>query len=92
MTKLKVYGWTGTRTAAYVDGNSHGQTREIVAAPSAAAVRRLTGLTRTEWEHSGCETGNPSEVETALARPGVVHWAPLNLAGRDDTQWTAVEA
>lgn len=75
---LKVYGWTGSRNEARTDGNFHGQTREIVAAHSAAEVKRITGMTRTEWEHSGDETGNQNEIEIATARPGVVFWARLN--------------
>lgn len=84
--KLKVYGWTGRRHEAMMPGNHHGQTREIMAAKSAAEVQRVAGLTRSEWEHSGCETGNEKEIETAMAKPGTVFWAPLNL--RWDQEWT----
>ena len=84
---LKVYGWTGSRNEARTDGNFHGQTREIVAAYSAAEVKRLTGMTRTEWEHVGCETGNQNEIETATAKPGIVFWARLNARG-NAPDWT----
>ena len=80
--RLKVYGWTGSRNEARTDGNFHGQTREIVAARSAAEVKRLTGMTRTEWEHVGCETGNENEIQTALAEPGTIFWTRLNDMSR----------
>lgn len=77
--KLKVYGWQSFRNGTLPNGRKfYGQTREIMAAPSAAEVMRVTGMTRSEWTHSGCETGNEHEVELAMAFPGVVWWAPLN--------------
>jgi hypothetical protein len=83
--KLRVYGWTGHRNESRGPRNHHGQTREIVAAHSAAEVMRITGMTRTEWTHSGCETGNDREIAIALASPGIVFWTPLNAR---DEKWT----
>ena len=68
---LKVYGWVGWHKDA---PGPHRQTREIVAAHSKAEAMRLGGLTRREFEHSGCETGNEEELRVALAEPGVVFW------------------
>lgn len=85
--QLKVYGWTGMRNEALGPRNRHGQTREIVAAYSAAEVRRITGLTRAEWEHSGCETGNENEIQAASSKPGTVFWTNLNASG-DSPEWT----
>ena len=75
--RLKVYGWTGSRNEARTDGNFHGQTREIVAARSAAEVKRLTGMTRTEWEHVGCETGR-EPLQEVIGEPA----APYQAIGR----------
>ena len=65
----KVYGWRGFR--------GH-QTREIMAATSAAEVMRRTGLSRATWEWSGGETRNPEEVQQASTKPGTVFWHPLD--------------
>ena len=89
--QLKVYGWTGMRNESRGPKNHHGQTREIVAAYSIAEVRRITGMTRAEWEHSGCETGNANEIQTALAKPGVIFWTSLNARG-DSPEWTEITA
>ena len=88
MKKLKVYGWTGFRKESIGERNHHGQTREIVAAASAAEVMRLTGMTRTTWTNTGCETGNDNEIETALAKPGTIFWQPINSRG---VEWREVQ-
>lgn len=97
---LKVYGWIGFRseaaeiTRAATDGkNARSQTREILAARSAAEVRRIAGLSRTDWEHSGCETGNTAEIAAATERPGVVLWRPLDFSQREplSAEWHAAE-
>jgi hypothetical protein len=80
--QLKVYGWTGYRIEARQPGNTHGQTREIVAAHSIAEVSRLTGLTRYYLSGYCSDTRNARELEVALAAPGVVFWRPLD--GRGD--------
>lgn len=84
---LKVYGWTGARRRPDTPYNQS-QSREIVAARSGAEARRITGITRTYWEQSAAETGNADELETALAKPGVVFWRPLN--DRDGDPWDEV--
>lgn len=85
--RLKIYGWTGFRH----DAGTRLQTREILAATSIAAVRRIAGITAADWRWSGCETGNAIEVTIATARPGVVFWKPLDFRSEDGTGWTAVE-
>jgi len=84
----KVYGWIGARPESRVQGNHHGQTREIMAAASVAEVLRLTGMTRGEFNRSGCETGNSEELEIALSKPRVVFWQPLY----GDDHWREVAA
>lgn len=74
---MKVYGWRGHRGK---------QTREIVAARSAAEVRRITGMSRGDWEFSGCETGNDEEIALAMTKPGIVFWREL-----DGTDWVDTE-
>lgn len=77
MRTLKVYGWTGSRRAAYkLSGNRHPQTREIVAAHSWAEAERLYGG-RIARDFASI-TGNVEETAQALARPGVVFWRPLD--------------
>ena len=62
--------------------NSHGQTREIVAAPSLTAALRILG--RFGVRRGYCtETGNEIEIATAMSKPGTVFWAPLTYAERD---------
>ena len=70
----KVYGWIGYRREA---GGPHGQTREIVAAPSMAAVGRIVGENPRRLWNLG-ETGNAREIEAASARPGIVLWRLLD--------------
>lgn len=69
---MRVYGWVGARTEAA------GQTREIIAARSLAEAAHLSGTRRYFLTQYGGVTANPREVATALARPGVVFWRPLN--------------
>lgn len=79
--KLKVFGWRFFRRGA--------QTREIMAAPTIKAVREAAGLSRRDWEFSGCETGNKEEVEQAMGTPGVVFYREINA--RDGSEWTTLE-
>jgi hypothetical protein len=80
---LKVYGWSGRRRHEVITSVVHNQTREVMAAYSAAEVRRATGMTRGDWEHSGCETGNTTEIALAMAEPGAIFWQPLNARVRE---------
>ncbi len=66
---LKVYGWIGHRS---------GQTREIVAAPSKAAVARIAGFNSPRQMFCLCETSNDAELAQARSNPGKVFWHPLN--------------
>lgn len=74
MSKLKVFGWQSFRAGR--------QTREIVAAPSKAAVARLAGANRPDQLFNLCETGNEQETETALTEPGVVFWREIGARTR----------
>ena len=85
--QLKVYGWRGRRLKSKSERNHHGQTREIMAAYSVAEVLRATGMTRGDWNHSGCETGNALELELALANPGRVFWSRYVDHMRGDCEW-----
>lgn len=76
--KLKVYGWTGSKS-----GMPKSQARFIVAAPSITEVLRITGMTRYQFNYSGCETGNAEELSQAMSQPGVVFYQQLN-APRDE--------
>lgn len=76
--KLKVYGWTHYRVECRAAANGSRQTREVMAAKSVAEVMRATGLSRKYLTTYGGETGNQTELATALAAPGVVFWRPLN--------------
>lgn len=74
MARLKVYAWDSFRA----DKNGRNvQMREIMAASSAAEVRRTSGLTRAEWENSGTDTENEEETTVAMAAPGTIFWTPL---------------
>ena len=85
---MKVYGWTGRRNprefqAHFPDAPSWNiQTREFVAAPSKAAVYRITGGRPSE-HFNITETGNKRELEIATANPGVVYWRPLDAYKAD---------
>ena len=87
--KLKVYGWIGWRREAGTRPNNQ-QTREIVAATSMAEVGRIIGTPHRQLFNLG-ETGNPRELEVALAEPGVVFWRPLDdhtgVFGRGREKW-----
>lgn len=85
--RLKVFGWTGARRGL-VPG--HGQTREIIAAKSAAEARRIAGISPYTWRNSADETGNAEELAVALGKPGVVFWQPLNRV--DGVVWTEVSS
>lgn len=81
---MKVYGWQGHRLECQTH---HRQTREIVAAKSKAAAARAAGYDRPAQMFNLCETGNRQEIETAMSKPGVVMWRPL-----DDRVGAFVEA
>ena len=68
------------------------QCRIIVSAPSEAAAMRAMGLTRSEWQHSGCETGNAVEVALGLAQPGQVFVASLDYGRNDPDGYVPVTA
>lgn len=72
--KLKVYGWQGFRREC---PGAHSQTREIVAARSQTEAARLAGTTVARMFNLS-ETGNPREVEIAMATPGVIFWTPIS--------------
>lgn len=80
----KVYGWVGHR---YEAGNTHNQTREIVAARSMAEAARLSGhrSPRQMWNLS--ETGNAVEIAVAMNHQtrGCVCWKPLD--NHDPLAW-----
>jgi len=69
--KLKVYG-----------GHVDGQNRLIVAATSMAAAHKMVqefhrGCSLHYMRSMWCTTDNPQELQTALARPGVLFTAPM---------------
>ena len=78
MRKLKVYGWQSFRPECRSDNNGNHQTREIVAAPSMAAVARIVGVKYPRQLFNLCETGNPKEHRIAMSEPGVVFWKPIS--------------
>ena len=78
MRKLKVYGWQGWRNECRPAANGSRATREICAAPSAAAVARAAGVSTPARLWCLCETGNTQEVETAMRYPGIILWRPLD--------------
>lgn len=75
MSKLKVYGWQGFRTEC---PGVHGQTREIVAATSKAAVARIAGAKGPWALFCLCETRNDREIELAMSKPGAIFWTPID--------------
>lgn len=76
---LRVFGWQGTRFECPPAPNGSRQTREIVAAKSAAAAARAAGRDRPAQLFNFCETGNAAEIRAARGRPGVVLWRPIDL-------------
>lgn len=71
---LQVYGWWGFR----VYRGKWQQCRIICAAHSVAEIMRITGVKRSHYNHSGCVTGNPTEIVVAMSQPGVAFYAPLD--------------
>ena len=75
MAKLKVYGWLGGLPSGFKlpEHKSHrAHARCIVAATSKAEVARIAGY-RGPWVmHNLSETGNATEIEVAMAKPGTV--------------------
>ncbi len=55
-----------------------GDLRAIVACKSRASAARLLGVTDHFLKEYGTPTGNPTELATATAQPGVVFVRPLN--------------
>lgn len=84
---LKTYGWQGNRFECPPAPNGGQQTREIVAATSAAAAARAAGLQRASQLWNLGVTGNADEIALAQASPGTVYWQPL-VSGRPSTGWT----
>lgn len=78
MRKLKVYGWQGVRK---YHGPGAPCTREIVAAPSMAAIMRITGDNRRSSLWNCCETGNEDEITEAMSAPGQIFWRPIDDRG-----------
>ena len=78
MAGVKVYGWTGFRTAPYLGSAYHGQTWEVMAARSWAEVARASGMTVHYLRQYGGTTANPEDLAAARSRPGVVLWRPLD--------------
>lgn len=79
MKQLKVYAWQGWRNECPPAANGNHQTREICAAPSAAAAARAAGVKSPARLGSNFGlTGNVHEIETAMKEPGVVFWSPLD--------------
>jgi len=83
--KLKVYCFTGYRTECPPAPNGSCQTHEIVAASSRAEAARLSGSTVGHLKTYGSITGNDADIARAMAKPGVVHWRPLN--SQNPTDW-----
>jgi hypothetical protein len=81
-SSVKVYGWTGWRPG-------YGQTREVVAAKSAAEVRRIADLDAATVRHSLSVTANETECELARLAPGRVYWRPLYVAQDIRRVWNA---
>ena len=72
MARVKVYSWqTYVRNAP-----DHGQVRAIAAATSVAECASRVGGCRTDLFNIG-ETGNDTEIATALAHPGAVLVRPI---------------
>lgn len=88
--RLRVFGWSGHRPEAYgKDGNHehHGQTREICAARSMAAVARAAGVKHRARLWNLGVTGNKHEIEEAMKHPDRVLWRALN-ARSEPYNWT----
>lgn len=77
---LKVYGWKGMRSEARTPRNPYdAQTREIVAAHSAAEVARIADVPRPDHLFNLSETGNAFEIKLAMTFPGQILWRPLDV-------------
>lgn len=92
---LKVYGWRESRGECPRAANYSQQTRSIVAAHTLAEAMRIAGMKRYAFVESccGCETGNETEIEVALSKPGTIFWAPLcePRSAKDKSVWRAVK-
>ncbi len=82
---MKVFGWIGFRTVPGLE-RMNPQTRELMAAPSKAAVARaLGGARQSDFMNLG-ETHNAMEINVAMQSVGEVFWIPLHLSGLDSTK------
>jgi hypothetical protein len=68
--QLTVYTWRGHRCHV-------GQTHEVCAAKSKAAVARAAGVKYVK-QLDLTETGNEEDIKQALSDPGVIFWCPLD--------------
>ena len=75
---MKVFAWEGFRDEAQPRPNGSRQTREVLAARSAAEAMRISGQSRHFFKEYVCETGNDEEVRVAMSKPGTVFWTELN--------------
>lgn len=83
MSALKVYGVTVT-----LRGNAgFKQVRAIVAATSISKAAAALRITPNRLRTYGSVTGNATELEVALADPGVVYFNPDEHRGAPYQQW-----
>ena len=84
--KLKVFAWMGHRGAASdLNPNRNPQTREIMAAPSMAAISRQLDFSPRSVDMM--ETGNEVEIQVAMAEPGVIFWQPISEHRNTPESW-----
>jgi hypothetical protein len=79
---LHVFAWQHHRAGV-------GQTREVMAAPSKAAVARALGLRRPTQVFNLCETRNAQEIAVAHAHAGKI--LSRGIYARADAPWTVIE-
>lgn len=79
--KLKVYG-----TYTHLRGVT-GQVRAIVATTSQKKAAELLHVSLYDFRYFGCETGNPHEIETAMAEPGAVFWSTTGYPRNEYQKW-----
>ncbi len=75
-TGLKVFHWQGHRTEAHV-GRSRGQTYEMCAVKSKAALLRLLNTTEARLFNLN-DVINEEAAKIATAKPGTVFWHPID--------------
>jgi hypothetical protein len=81
--KLKVYSWQGWRNEIRYSQRCGCATTEVLAAPSIAAVIRITGNRRSDLFNIN-ETGNESAISIAMSEPGVHFWRCID---DQDGEW-----